>query len=431
MRRALFVVSAALALWLAPGALASGWCGAGETAIDRPDAVAGAQVHVIVAAPADGVDNFAAEANTVADDIASMSAWWVGQDPTRVPRYDLANFPGGTCLDISYVRLPSPASAYQGSSVAFGLLRSQLEAMGFFNFYKDYVVYYDGPAVSPDVCGTGQGTFDQGQGYAVVWLNGCASPPVPTDGIEAHELLHAFGALPAGAPNACTPATDPFKVFDPGHPCDSPSDVLYPVTDGRPLQDMVLDFNHDDYYGHSGTWPDIRNVIFLRHLDTPQVPLTVSFSGSGAVASDLPGLACTLACTTQWDQGTNVTLSASPANGSRFVRWSGVCLSTASCSLDLTQATSVTAVFAPATVAVRLLTTGKGKIVCSPACSKTVSAGAGLRLRAAPAQGWKFLHWSGTCTGTAIACSPHTDAAVTVRATFKKLPVHRPVKKKR
>jgi hypothetical protein len=47
-------------------------------------------------------------------------------------------------------------------------------------------------------------------------------------------------------------------------------------------------------------------------------------------------------------------------------------------------------------------------------------AGHALTLRAVPAKGWKFVRWSGGCTGTRPVCSPHTDFALTVRATFRK-----------
>ena len=47
------LVDLAAALWFAPGALAAGWCGAGEASVDRPDVVTGAQVHAVVATPAD------------------------------------------------------------------------------------------------------------------------------------------------------------------------------------------------------------------------------------------------------------------------------------------------------------------------------------------------------------------------------------------
>jgi hypothetical protein len=426
VRKALFVATAALALWLAPAALASGWCGTGELATDRLDLVTGAQVHTIVATPSDSPDLFVADANKLADDVASMSAWWTGQDPTRVPRYDVATFPGGTCLDISYVRLPQPASAYQGSS-SFQAVANALTTDGFADAYKDYVVYYDGPAPREDVCGTGGGNFDQGGGFAIVWLNAC--PDIPTDGIETHELLHAFGALPAGTPNACTPANgDPFGEFDPGHPCDSVTDVLYPVASGLPLQQQVLDYNHDDYYAHSGGWDDIQDAIFLQHLNTPEVALGLTLSGPGLVTSDLPGVACEASCTTQWDQGTVVTLSASSANTSRFLHWTGGCVGPAACVLTLSQAASVSAVFGPLTIPVTVSTSGKGAVACTPKCSKHFSAGDRLTLYAAPAKGWKFVSWGGVCTGTRLTCSPKTDFALTVRANFKKLP---PVKKKR
>src|SRR5689334_20766636 len=91
VRRLLLVAAvAAAALWLAPGAFAAGWCGTGETSADLPDAVTGQQVHAIVAAPADGADNFAADAGALADDVAAIDAWWQTQDPTRIPRFDQA-----------------------------------------------------------------------------------------------------------------------------------------------------------------------------------------------------------------------------------------------------------------------------------------------------------------------------------------------------
>ncbi len=420
MRRLLFLVTLAAALWLAPGALAAGWCGSGETAADRPDIVTGAQVHAIVATPADAPDAFVDDANRLSDDVASMSAWWTGQDPTRVPRYDLAVFPGGTCLDISYVRLAETASALASShTLAFSTVVRELGTSSFVHPYKDYVVYYDGPT-EPDFCGTGNGFFDQGGGFAIVWLNGC--PGVPTDGIEAHELLHALGALPVGAPNACTPATDPSGDFDPGHPCDSQSDVLWPQTDGRPLQQMVLDFNHDDYYAHSGTWNDMQDAIFLRHLNAPQVELDVRVSGAGSVASNMPGVDCSKACGTQWDQGTTVTLFSTPGNGSRFVRWSGSCRGThGDCVLSLAQAASATAVFGPAFVAFHASVTGKGKVTCLPACGRKIPAGDPFTLRAVAAKGWRFARWSGSCKGTRVICRPKTTAALSVRATFTKL----------
>jgi hypothetical protein len=340
-----------------------------------------------------------------------MTAWWTGQDPTRAPRFDQAGFPGGTCLDISFVRLPDPASSFRGGSASFNRLVSSLQNAGFSNVFKKYYVYYDGPSVEANVCGTGGGNFSTGPGWSVVWLSGC--PGVATDGIGAHELLHALGALPAGAPHACP--------GDLAHPCDAPFvDVLSPQTDGRPLQQQVLDVNHDDYYAHAGTWNDLQDSGWLSHLDAAQVPLSVALAGgTGRVTSDLPGLDCTVLCTTQWDQGTSVTLQATPGRGLRFVRWAGACAGP-TCTVALAQAQSVTAVFGPRTIPLKVATTGKGTVRCTPVCVKAFPAGDPLTLRAVPAKGWTFARWSGACRGTRPVCRPATGAALSVRATFRR-----------
>jgi uncharacterized protein (DUF779 family) len=41
-------------------------------------------------------------------------------------------------------------------------------------------------------------------------------------------------------------------------------------------------------------------------------------------------------------------------------------------------------------------------------------------LRAVAAKGWRFVRWSGGCAGTRPVCSPKTDFALLVRATFRK-----------
>lgn len=412
MRRLAALVAAGAALWLAPGALAAGWCGTGETAVDLPDATTGQQIHAVVAVPADGADTFAAIAPRLADDAASLSAWWTGQDPTRAPRIDQAVYPGGTCADISFFRLSDSAALLRGASFSFDRVVRALEGAGFTNAHKKYLVYYDGPSVQQNVCGTGAGDFASGPGFAVIWLQGC--PGVTTDAVAIHELLHALGALPAGAPHAC--------AGDPGHPCDAPYvDVLSARTDGRPLQQQQLDVGHDDYYAHSGLWNDLQDSVWLRHLELPQVPLSVApAGGAGSIAGDLPGLDCAAACTTLWDAHSAVTLTAHPAADRRFVRWSGACAGSGTCTLVLDQPQSVTAVFGPRSIALRVSTVGRGSVRCTPACTRSFPAGEPLTLRAVAAKGWAFSGWSGSCAGKALVCRPKTSAAVSARATFRR-----------
>jgi len=195
--------------------------------------------------------------------------------------------------------------------------------------------------------------------------------------------------------------------------------VLYPTADpARPLQQEILDVGHDDYYAHSGGWSDLQDSLWLRHLNAPQLPVSVAMAGAGTVTSREPGIACGGPCTTQWDQGAFVTLTAKPGAGERFVRWTGACIGPSDCALQVNEAESVTAVFGPGRVAFAVSTTGRGTVRCTPVCARTVAAGKPLTLRALPAKGWKFVRWSGACKGVSPVCRPATLAAVSVRATF-------------
>ena len=127
-----------------------------------------------------------------------------------------------------------------------------------------------------------------------------------------------------------------------------------------------------------------------------------------------------MACTTQWDPGATVTLSANPAGNDRFVHWTGSCTGKGPCAVALAAPATATAVFGPRRIPLRLSTVGKGKITCTPACGKTFPGGVLLTLRAVPAKGFKFVRWSGGCKGTTLICRPATDFALTVHAAFKR-----------
>jgi hypothetical protein len=88
--------------------------------------------------------------------------------------------------------------------------------------------------------------------------------------------------------------------------------------------------------------------------------------------------------------------------------------------VTLSQAQSVTAVFGPDRIPVKVTTNGRGTVRCTPVCSKSFPAGDPLTLRAVPAKGWKFAGWSGGCKGTRLVCRPATGKALNVRATFRR-----------
>lgn len=82
----------------------------------------------------------------------------------------------------------------------------------------------------------------------------------------------------------------------------------------------------------------------------PTFPLTVSKvgSGTGAVTSSPAGVNCGLTCSSSFNSGTVVTLSATPEFGSTFSGWSGACSGAGSCTVTMNSSAFVTATFTAA-----------------------------------------------------------------------------------
>lgn len=68
-------------------------------------------------------------------------------------------------------------------------------------------------------------------------------------------------------------------------------------------------------------------------------------TGTGLVTSSDTGIVCDPDCTEVYPAGTSVTLTATPANGSTFIGWSGDCSNTGSCTLTLSATRTVAAQF--------------------------------------------------------------------------------------
>jgi hypothetical protein len=96
---------------------------------------------------------------------------------------------------------------------------------------------------------------------AVIYLDSCGS----TDGnslrpvVAVHEFVHTLGAVANAAPNACNG----------GHVCGVANDLMGESLTGLELELHVLDSGRDDYYGHSGSWLDVQDSLFLERLDSP------------------------------------------------------------------------------------------------------------------------------------------------------------------
>jgi hypothetical protein len=120
-----------------------------------------------------------------------------------------------------------------------------------------------------------------------------------------------------------------------------------------------------------------------------------------------------------YDEGTSVTLTATPAAGYRFDRWEGDVSSHAT-SVKVTMNTniSVTAVFTKTYIL---------SVTTSPFASGSVfpgggiyDAGSNLTLTAAPVSGYRFDHWEGAITSNSTSVSIIMDADKSITAVFVK-----------
>jgi hypothetical protein len=393
----------------------------------KPDALGGRQTRVLYAIPSDAPDAFATRASQIASSVNAIDVWWRGQDPTRTPRFDLAQMPGCAtvfgALDIGRVRLPHDAAYYFGVSNEanrIGKLRADLAPV-LVHLGKKYLIYYDGP-VEFGICGEFAGASIRGGPFslAVMYVQGPGCPgPLGAgsnnDRSAAHELLHSFGAVAVAAPHWCE-----------SHTCDRPDDIMHGRNLGLTLDQVLLDPGRDDYYGHAGSWEDAQDSEWLRHLDAPEHRLDVTVTGDGTVESEQPGIGCPSGCSVSWDAGSAVRLFARPRPGSRLVNWTGACAGDRDCVVKLDGPVAVGATFArQVLVRVRILARGgRGSVqtsagICSATCTIDVDEGTLARLVAVPRRGSRFVGWTGACKGRG-ACRIRAAGAVTVTATFAK-----------
>ncbi len=89
------------------------------------------------------------------------------------------------------------------------------------------------------------------------------------------------------------------------------------------------------------------SLLVFRALGDPfTASVAKAGTGSGSVQSSPPGIECGPSCSGPFDDGSQVTLTATPAAGSAFAGWSGDgCGGTGSCELTMSAEQTVTATF--------------------------------------------------------------------------------------
>ena len=170
----------------------------------------------------------------------------------------------------------------------------------------------------------------------------------------------------------------------------------------------------------------------LAACGTPQEPttkyeldVTLAGSGSGVVVSNPAGINTPGSFDAEFAEGTTVTLTATPAEGSLFTAWSGDCSGTAAtCTIEMDTARSVTATFTlvsteTATVTVAVLAGGdaEGSITSTPAgigggvLSAAFPIGSSVTLTAAADPGGFYAWTGGACDGLETPTCTITVAA--------------------
>ncbi|MEO8692311.1 MAG: hypothetical protein ABI658_02280 [Acidimicrobiales bacterium] len=211
----------------------------------------------------------------IQSELRSVREWFATQSGNRRPRFVL----GANGIEVTVVTIPVSTAELgaSGWDAHYTILRLLTEA-GVLLDNEMGVIYVpsDGPA-----CGATTN-------HSILYMDACSIYPSGQFGfpygasyLAAHEMTHAFGAVPRCAPH-----------YDgSGHVNSDNRDVLYQGPGGRDFLNLMLDPGHDDYYGHGR--PDCVDIATHPAWLPPGVgrcngvspsTATVATSGSGPAA---------------------------------------------------------------------------------------------------------------------------------------------------
>jgi hypothetical protein len=241
---------------------------------DRRDDVTGLQIHPVYVLPPGAPDQALDTTGAIHDSLTRVNAWFKTQTDGRTLRLDTA----GGRADVTFHRLTKPLPASSDSAVVLQHVVSELQEAGLDHPQKVLLILL-GQNLETDWTGVG------GNLTALVQVVPEGTWPAPgatfdgLDKIVAHELLHALGAVPDGAPNR--------------HAGYHAGDDAHDVMTARPdrAAPWTLDVGRNDYYGHGRT--DLHDLARSFYWDPVPAsaalwagqPLTLS---AGANATRLP-----------------------------------------------------------------------------------------------------------------------------------------------
>ena len=135
-----------------------------------------------------------------------------------------------------------------------------------------------------------------------------------------------------------------------------------------------------------------------------------------AVASPSTGGEVSPPGTTQHAEGTEVTVTAGPAEGYGFSGWSGACSGTDACIVIMDGDKTVTANFFTRFTLTTMAEPSSGGTV-SPEGTTSYDAGSEVTVTATPATGYTFSSWGGDCSGSG-SCVVTMDGDKSATAKF-------------
>ena len=253
----------------------------GRALTDRPDLVPDSKLHVIYFVPSDAHDNQLDTNGVLEDSVGSMQTF-LQADIGRGLRWDTYVDRGTSKLDISFVRGDLTASEYSQTDHPDGAFGAVTEELGHRGWtagaaVKRYLVYYEGPAESSNICGTAYLNIANGFAqWSVVWLGsspGCGARDFGTpeigggmsESIALHENFHNEGMVPLGAINHCYAFQFHLCTAGAGAVVDALDpenvDLLFPFVT-FPLRDKLVDRGRDDYYDHPFLHRDMADSPF-------------------------------------------------------------------------------------------------------------------------------------------------------------------------
>ena len=235
-----------------------------RSSYDRPDDVAGRQVHFVYAVRNGTPDRSFDTDVQVTDAIAQMQEWLAQEADGTQWRIDTFNGEP----DVTYFPLPPSVGDPTGKDCAVVRCPNEDEilaayvAAGRSQPDKVYVVLYDGgmdDGGKPGPCGSSSGSAAFIHLDDAINANACAIPWSSTSVhgwsiglLTTHELLHALGAVcPTGA-----------SAADGGHSSDR-DDIMFGQADDT--TGNLLDPGRDDYWGVAAGCTDLSaDTIFVR-----------------------------------------------------------------------------------------------------------------------------------------------------------------------